>query len=515
LARLERRLPTLTGGASDLPKRQQTLRSALAWSYELLSTDEQLVFRRVSAFSGGASLEAASTLCSENGAAEPELLDRLASLVDHGLLLPVQESPSGEPRLGMLETMREFGQERLELAGEWHATRRAHADYFVRLARSANSGLFGARPGEAMTRLDTEVDNLRAALTWTRDHPDLAHDLGLQLCGALGWYWLTRGHLREGRAWAEAFLEQGDWADVPLSRGLTLHTAAMLTWALRDVAAACPYAEAAVQTFRFLGQPQLLGAALVMLSRVRTYQGDADTALALIVEGRALIPNTSDDDARIRQARLGYFEGRALTAKGDLQAARACYEANLKTIRAVGTTNLGDVFTSSLGDLAVASGDDASAQELFDQALAALRAAHGTSEWDLALLLVNVGFLRLRRGDVLAASGLLDEALRHWLEQGVRAGIGVTLRGLAGVAAATSDTRLAGLLIGASTRWLVDGDPFLNEAPGVAAAVRRCLAEVRAQTDSVEFAAAWETGASLSETEALSLALHQSAQSSA
>jgi tetratricopeptide (TPR) repeat protein len=440
------------------------------------------VFRRLSVFSGGAGLEAASTLCSENRAAEPELIGRLAEL---------------------------------ELAGEWHATRRAHADYFVGLARSANSALFGARPGEAMTQLDAEVDNLRAALTWTRDHPDLAHDLGLQLCGALGWYWLTRGHLREGRGWAEAFLEQGDWADARLSRGLTLHTAAMLTWALRDVAAACSYAEAAVQTFRFLGQPQLLGAALVMLSRVRTYQGDADTALALILEGRALIPNTNDDDARIRQARLSYFEARALTAKGDLGAARASYEANLKTIRAVGSTNLGDVFTSSLGDLAVASGDDASAQELFDQSLAGLRAAHGTSEWDLSLLLVNAGFLRLRRGDVPAAADLLDEALHHWLEQGVRAGIGVTLRGLGGVAAATSDTRLAGLLFGASTRWLLDGDPFLNEAPGVAAAVRRCLAEVRAQTDAVGFAAAWATGASLSETEALSLALHQPARPSA
>jgi hypothetical protein len=229
--------------------------------------------------------------------------------------------------------------------------------------------------------------------------------------------------------------------------------------------------------------------------------------LALIAEGRRLIPNTSDADARIRQARLSIFEARALAAKRNLVAARTCYETALEAIRALGSATMADAFVASLGDLAMAEGDDTRALELFEQCLPGLRSGDGSSsDWDLTLLLVDMGFLKLRSGDVISASDMLEEASRHWLELGVRAGVGVTMRGLAGVAVAQGDSVRAGLLFGASTRWLVDRDPFLNEVPGLAAAVERCLAEARQRTDPDEFASAWKAGASLSEPEALDMA---------
>jgi tetratricopeptide (TPR) repeat protein len=491
-----------------MPERHKTLRAALAWSYELLSVQEQAVFRRLSIFAGGASLDAATAICTEAG--DADLLDRLASLADQGLVLAPEDSASGEQRIGMLEIIREFGQEQLASTGELTAVQRAHADYFLSLAKSANTGLLGVRSAEWMTLLDTEVDNLRAALAWSRDHTDEAPDLGLRLCGSLAWYWLLRGRLREGRAWCETFLATRDGQADPISRGLALHTAGMLAWAQRDIDAAASYSEAEVATFQSSGHQQLLGAALALLSRVRVYQGDPDAALVLIAQSRDLIPRASEEDAGIGQARLGYYEARALTAKGDLQAARSCYELNLRIIERFGDHRLRSVLCAALGDLAVAAGDDASADELFERSLPGLLSERTTSQWDLALLLVNMGFSALRNGKLNDAEKLLHDALRSWLDQGLRAGIGLALRGLGGVAAARGEAERAGVLFGASTIWLTDSDPFLTEARGVAAAAERCLVDTQALVDPVAFRAGWSTGVSLTEPVSINLALQSS-----
>jgi non-specific serine/threonine protein kinase len=510
LARLERRLPMLTGGASDLPERHKTLRAALAWSYELLSAQQRVVFRRLSVFAGGATLDAAAAICTEADADDPDLLDLLASLADHGLVLAPEDSASGDPRIGMLQIVREFGHEQLMSTGELTAVQRAHADYFLSLAKSANAGVLGVRSAEWMSRLDTEVDNMRGALAWCREHVDEALDLGLRLCGGLAWYWLLRGRLREGRAWCDAFLGTGDAQADTLSRGLALHTAGMLAWAQRDIGTAAAYAEAEVATFQASGHQQLLGPALALLSRVRVYQGDPDAALALIAQSRDLIPRTGEEDAGIRQARLGYFEGRALTAKGDLQAARSCYELNLRIIERIGDHRLRSVLCAALGDLAVATGDDASADELFERSLPGLLSERTTSQWDLALLLVNMGFSALRNARLDDAENLLNDALHNWLDQGLRAGIGLALRGLGGVAAARGEEERAGMLFGASTIWLTDSDPFLAEARGVAASAERCLVDTQALVDPVAFRAGWSTGVSLTEPVSINLALQSS-----
>ncbi|HEX6737279.1 MAG TPA: adenylate/guanylate cyclase domain-containing protein, partial [Vicinamibacteria bacterium] len=181
LARLEHRLQVLTGGAQDLPARHQTLRGAITWSHDLLDAGEQQLFRRLAVFAGGCTLEAAELVCNVGGDLALELLDGLASLVDKSLLRQ-SERADGEPCFVMLDTIREYGRERLEANGEAAAIERAHAAYYLALAEEAEQALLEPRQAAWLARLDEEHDNLRAALDWARAHGQAA--VALRLAGA-------------------------------------------------------------------------------------------------------------------------------------------------------------------------------------------------------------------------------------------------------------------------------------------------------------------------------------------
>jgi len=202
LARLERRLELLRGGARDVPDRHQTLRQAIAWSYDLLETGEQTLFRRLAVFARGCTLEAAEAVCQAVYAlaAGPgqslEVLDGVASLLDKSLLRQ-QEQASGEPRFRMLETIREYGLECLTASGEESVVRRAHAAYYLTLVEAAEPALTGPEQATWLERLEAENDNLRAALHWAEESGEA--EIGWRLAGALCQFWLMRGHLREGQ----------------------------------------------------------------------------------------------------------------------------------------------------------------------------------------------------------------------------------------------------------------------------------------------------------------------------
>jgi len=281
----------------------------------------------------------------------------------------------------------------------------------------------------------------------------------------------------------------------------------MLARSQGDVEVAGTYAEASVTTFRALGQTELLVGSLTLLSRVRVYQGDADAALNVIAEVRQLLPPAGDEAGRIRHARLGFYEGRALAARGDVDAATSCYEAHLAMLNGVGARRLQSLLQSALGDLAFARGDLPSADALLREALPGMQADHASSQWDLALLMVDLGFSKLRHGELDEAGRLFADSLRKWLDQGVRAGIGLAVRGLGGLAAARGDGQRSGLLCGASTRWLSDSDAFLLEARGAAAAAERWLADARACSDPAAFDDGWAEARSLPDSHAITLAL--------
>ena len=204
LARLERRLQILTGGARDLPERQRTMRATIAWSYELLSPAEQALFRRLAVFVGGWTLEAAEQVCREAGALEPDILEGLSSLLDKSLLYR-EHGGSGEPRFRMLYVLGEFGLEQLDAAGEGMITREAHAAYYLALVEPAQPQLHGAEQQGWRDRLVQEHDNLRAALNWWLEYAEQAHapeaaERALRLWWSLSQFWFNPACYRKGYA---------------------------------------------------------------------------------------------------------------------------------------------------------------------------------------------------------------------------------------------------------------------------------------------------------------------------
>src|SRR5207249_223257 len=195
LARLGQRLAVLTSGAQDAPARQQTLRNTIAWSYNLLTAQEQQLFRQLSVFVGGCSLQAVETLYNslEDGRGAEWILDGVASLLDKSLLQQT-EREGEEPRFMMLETIREYGLECLTSSGEVELTRQAHAAYYLALAQEAATTWYGPQQQAWCDRLEQDHDNLRAALQWLLESKETA--LALQFSNALWWFWLIRNHVR-------------------------------------------------------------------------------------------------------------------------------------------------------------------------------------------------------------------------------------------------------------------------------------------------------------------------------
>src|SRR5947209_860001 len=198
LARLGQRLAVLTGGARNAPARQQTLRNTIKWSYDLLDAHEQRLFRWLSVFSGGCTLEAIEAVCRSTCDEEIDVLDTVASLIDKSLVQQTEQE-TGEPRLTMLETVREYGVECLLTSGEDTSIRHAHALYYLSLAEEAEPHFKGPQQILWWNGLERELDNVRTALTWFISQQEAG--LALRFCGVLSWFWFIRGYWSEGQQW--------------------------------------------------------------------------------------------------------------------------------------------------------------------------------------------------------------------------------------------------------------------------------------------------------------------------
>src|SRR4029453_18939027 len=205
-ARLHDRFKLLTSGDRAALPRQQTLRATLDWSYDLLSEEERLLLRRVSVFAGGWTLEAAEWVCVSDDMAGGDVLDLLTSLCDKSLVLA--EHKGERSRYRLLETMRQYADEKLVESGDSRAVRRRHRDYFLMLAEKVEPNLLGAEQAGWLQRLEDEHENLRASLESSLE--EAASGMGLRLCAALPRFWITRGHLSEGREWCARFLAGGE-----------------------------------------------------------------------------------------------------------------------------------------------------------------------------------------------------------------------------------------------------------------------------------------------------------------
>src|SRR6266567_4707456 len=290
LVRLEDPLAVLTGGPRDLPVRQQTLRNTLHWSYQLLSAWEQHLFRLLSVFVGGCTMEAAEAVSASQIAISQEhrVLDGLASLISKSLTLTVQQE--GEPsRLFLLETIREYGLECLKASGEMERVRAAHAEYYLRLAEEAEQHLSGREQACWLARLEREHSNLRAGLQWFLDQAEqgASREMALRLATALGEFWLIRGHGSYGRLALERALANSAGAGAPyLAKGFA--TAGLIARGQGDLGQAETWLKRSLALSRQLDDTRGRARTLRELGNVAMLRGENTRAHTLLEEGLTL-----------------------------------------------------------------------------------------------------------------------------------------------------------------------------------------------------------------------------------
>jgi len=294
LGRLGSRLAFLGGGARDLPARQQTLRGAIDWSYELLDAPQQGLLRRLAVFAGGGSLEAIEAICTPQNLGI-DALDGLTTLVEQSLVRQA-DSQSGQTRFEMLETIREFAAEQLQSSGEAAALARRHALYFTQRAEAVEPDL--TRGPEGSDRLGEDPDNFRAALQWAIDSREVA--VGFRLGFALWRFWQQRAHLREGRAWFDRLLALPGAEARTRARAKGLTGAAGIAYWQNDYASAGPWYDEAESIFRELGDKPGLADALFNTASMAALAGDVPAALVGFAEGEGLARELGDDHEVMR-----------------------------------------------------------------------------------------------------------------------------------------------------------------------------------------------------------------------
>lgn len=359
LKRLSRRLPLLTGGPTDSPTRQQTLRNTIDWSYDLLSAQDRRLFARLAVFVGGCTFEAADAVCNADGILD--LLEGMASLVDQSL---VRREGEDESRFIMLETIREYATEQLEEAGDTEKLHRCHAHYFLSIVEETESG---AARAEGLDRLGTELDNLRAALSWARDRGEAA--LGLQLAVALAHFWELRGHLTEGRVWLEQLLPLAGAED----RGLQLRAlvaAARLARAQHDAAAAREMGRQGFDLAQERGNDREMAEALHEVGFAGLHLGEFTAAAAAFEAGARLARGLAD---AVLTGHMLWGLAWAQALDGDLDGATRAGEQGLDVARSLHDPALTAALQDALMYVARIRGDLTRAREGFREVQRALQ----------------------------------------------------------------------------------------------------------------------------------------------
>jgi predicted ATPase/DNA-binding CsgD family transcriptional regulator len=421
LAKLDRRLHVLTGGARDLPLRQKTLRNTLAWSYELLSAEEQRLFRRLSVFVGGCTLKAIESICTALHDEAQPMLDDVASLLDKSLLHRI-EHKTEEQRLSILETVREYGLECLQERGEVQVCQRAHALYYLALAEEAEPHLRGAQQMLWWKRLEREQGNLRAALAWLIGQKE--GELALRLCGALWWFWNIQGYRREGGRWLETILELPQAQERTIWRANALYGAAELNHRLGNRLVAGSFFEESVSAYRELGDKRGLALSLRGIGLHIFGQKGVVAARAFLEESMALAREVGDHWI------LAYVLqnlGDAMYHSGDFKRARDFFQESVTLYREQQDKQS---LARRLLELARVS-HVLPATPLIQESLVLARELDNRP--DIARALFALAVLQLSQGHAEQAVVPLEESITLFREQGDKMFIGMTLFTLGGI----------------------------------------------------------------------------------
>ncbi len=543
LARLEKPLDVLTRGGPDRPVRQQTLRNTITWSHDLLSPEEQRLFRRLAVFAGGCTLEAAEAVCTAPGEMASPVMEVAASLVDKSLLQSVKQE-SEEGQLLMLETLREYALERLAACGELERMRDAHAAYYLALAEQAEQALLDTRRRRWLERLEREQANLRAALQWLLERQGI--EAALRLSGALRQFWFLRGYLSEGRSFVEqaiaASREDGTSVSAQV-RAKALYAAGWLAFwqfdhergrllaeeslgiyrqvgdrrsmadALRLLgtivnslhdSAGDAFLEESLQLYREVGDRVSIATVLLTLGAQTHYRGEFARAQELCGESLALSRGL-DESWNIALNLL--FLGWASYCQGAYAAARRLSEESVALLRTLGNPGYTAHALTILAHIATALGEETTATALLEEALALGK--QGESREDMARTLCALGRLAIRQGQMAQARARYEESL-SLVEQWREARLSVRtkwilascLEGLGEIALSQGQAAWTARLCGAaeSLRFAeASRNPIGREQPSY----KRTLATARSQLGEESFAALWAEGQAMTPEEAL------------
>ncbi len=403
LRRLEDSLDLLTGGASDLPTRQRTLRDAIDWSYQLLEPAEQALFARLGVFAGGCSLELADAVAGE-AAGVGDALDTLASLVDKSLVRQ-RDGADGEPRFVLLETIREYALEQLEERGELEGLRRRHAERFLASVEAAEPELLRTNQAVWLERLDADRDNIRAALAWATAAGEI--ELALRMAGALVRFWSTRGLMREGRARLAEALASPDGVS-PAILAKAQFAAGYAALGEGDFREARADFERSLEQARAASDGQAEGAALAQIAWLAMAGGEADEARSLAEQSSTLAEQAGDN--LVASGAATTLADVAL-AEGKLDDAIELFERGLTLRRGLGDRRLIANSLVGLGRAYLLRGDYDRAAALFEESLGLAREVKDT--WVISVALGHLARERLlAAGDTAKARELIAEALR-------------------------------------------------------------------------------------------------------
>ena len=535
LARLGQRLVVLTSGARDVPERHQTLHNTIAWSYHLLDRHEQQLFRRLSIFIGGCTLEAAEGVCAAlgEGDATRSVFDGVSSLIDKSFLR-LSEPEGQEPRLLMLETIREYGWECLNGSGEMEETGHAHAAYYLHLAEQIDPHLRSAQQAVWLARLGAEHDNLRAALRWSIDRGE--KEMALRLGGALWYFWELRGPWSEGRTFLKQALAASEDVAVAV-RAKALGGAGVLMGTQGDFEQAMALGQQSLALFRELGEAPGTALSLYGLGTMAWMRGNLELARSRLVEALALFRELDDpwgitssliSLASVALERGEYARTHALLeeslalsreqadkrgianslltwawllfwSEGAFEQARVMLEESVALFREVGDKELEPLGELLLGFVAFLQGEYNRARSQLEEGLALFRTMG--SQRGMALGLLFLGLLAFAQGEVGTARSQLEESLALFRRMGNQSMITHCLASVAIVAVAQGQLSWGVRLLGTvETMREARGVP---RPPVMQGFYEQSLASARAGLGEEAFAAVWTQGRAMTPEQAL------------
>lgn len=490
LKRLGSRLSVLTGGARDLPARQQTLRGAIDWSYSLLSPDEQRLFARLAVFSGGWTLEAAEGVCAVEG--DLDVLSGLEALVEQSL---VRQDGSDEPRFMMLETIREYASERLRASPEIDEVHRRHAEWYLEPIRHSPLLMTDIT---SMMKLwpffRSEQDNLRAALRWcleAQEWPTFA-----RLLSPIGAFWFTQGQWSEALSWTEAVLPllppTRTW-----ERSVVLFLAGFFLHRQAQYEAASERLKESIEILRELGRKGELSAALYALGESLSVRGQREEARPVLEEALEVSREINHTNMPMILTYLGILA----REEGDYAGARARLDEALAVAGSFGSVSFQSVALNSLGDLARLEGDYERAGKLYDQLMS--MALRNVARFTHPGQLHNQAYVAHHFGDDTKARRQFNEAITLYREMGDPRGVAECVAGLAVLEAESNPVKATRLLAAAMTTVESMGSRLSSSNQRE---YDRALAAIHAELDEADFQAAWDEGRATSLDEAVACA---------